>query len=159
MNTPKSPTPQVERGAWGGTCVNVGCVPKKIMSNAANLATGFHFASDYGFSGDSAPRFDLAALKRARDDYVKRLNAIYERNLKSAGVATFLSSATLADAHTVRLEDGALLQVRVPTTQVDSAGQSATIMSRGRHPAQPAQPSHNPAPPFALLRVCRPTTS
>jgi pyruvate/2-oxoglutarate dehydrogenase complex dihydrolipoamide dehydrogenase (E3) component len=120
VGIPKPPTPQVERGAWGGTCVNVGCVPKKIMSNAANLATDLHFAGDYGFCGDSTPRFDLAALKRARDDYVKRLNAIYERNLKSAGVATFLSSASLADAHTVRLEDGTLLQVRVPATQQQS---------------------------------------
>ena len=76
----------IEPGRLGGTCVNVGCVPKKVMWNAASVALSLADASDYGFHvtvGDN----DWQALKRKRDAYVLRLNGIYERNLAAKGVA------------------------------------------------------------------------
>ncbi len=75
----------VEAGRLGGTCVNVGCVPKKVMFNAASVAESLDEAPDYGFSLTRSG-FDLARLKRSRDDVVSKLNAIYQRNLEVDGV-------------------------------------------------------------------------
>jgi glutathione reductase (NADPH) len=69
-----------ESARLGGTCVNVGCVPKKVMWNAAEIAHAAHDGSGYGFTA-TAPVHDWSALKRARDAYVERLNGIYEQNL------------------------------------------------------------------------------
>ncbi|MBN1237611.1 MAG: glutathione-disulfide reductase [Gammaproteobacteria bacterium] len=71
-----------EPARLGGTCVNVGCVPKKVMWNAAELAHAIASARDYGFDVEpGALRHDWATLKRGRDAYVERLNGIYARNL------------------------------------------------------------------------------
>jgi len=82
-----------ERGRLGGTCVNAGCVPKKVMWNAAQIRHALELAGDYGFDldaragpGSGPGRVDWAALKRARDGYVARLNRIYADNLDAAGV-------------------------------------------------------------------------
>lgn len=75
----------VEGGRLGGTCVNVGCVPKKVMWNASHLASTLGQAKEYGFDID-INHFDWATLKVARDRYVGRLNAIYQRNLENADV-------------------------------------------------------------------------
>ncbi|MDE2304964.1 MAG: glutathione-disulfide reductase [Gammaproteobacteria bacterium] len=75
----------IEHQRLGGTCVNVGCVPKKVMWNAAQIAAAIGDAADYGF--DVAPGgHDWLALKGRRDGYVARLNAIYERNLAARKV-------------------------------------------------------------------------
>ncbi len=93
----------IEKAKLGGTCVNVGCVPKKVMWNAATLSETFHDAKHYGFeNGESvAKSFDWAKLKKARDDYVKRLNGIYENGFKNAGVEYIRGTATFCDEHTV----------------------------------------------------------
>jgi glutathione reductase (NADPH) len=70
----------IEMGRLGGTCVNVGCVPKKIMWTAAQFAHGFEDAVGYGFSVPSHT-LDWAKLKTARDGYVGAMNAAYERYL------------------------------------------------------------------------------
>ena len=75
----------IEAGRLGGTCVNVGCVPKKIMWNGANLAHAIEDAADYGFSVGSV-QFDWAHLKRNRDRYVADMNSHYERTLTRSGV-------------------------------------------------------------------------
>src|SRR6187399_1757908 len=62
----------VEAGALGGTCVNVGCVPKKLSWHAASLAESLGDARDYGFDLE-VKGFDLGRLRRARDAYVERL--------------------------------------------------------------------------------------
>jgi glutathione reductase (NADPH) len=90
----------IEAHRLGGTCVNVGCVPKKVMWNAASVALALGDAQDYGFDVKLGAN-DWAALKRKRDAYVLRLNGIYERNLEAKGVvyvrgaARFVSSNTL----------------------------------------------------------------
>ncbi|KAF2256621.1 glutathione reductase-like protein [Trematosphaeria pertusa] len=71
----------VESNRMGGTCVNVGCVPKKVTWNAAAIAETFKDAKAYGFGGYDMPTFDWPLFKKKRDAYVKRLNGIYERNL------------------------------------------------------------------------------
>lgn len=74
-----------EHGRLGGTCVNVGCVPKKVMWNAAHLAHAIDDAAHYGFRLTKQGH-DWPLLKRGRDAYVERLNEIYERNLHNRSV-------------------------------------------------------------------------
>lgn len=97
----------LERSRLGGTCVNVGCVPKKVMWNAASLAHGFHDAKEYGFQFADTEH-DWAALKARRDAYVLRLNGIYERNLAKKGVEYVPENGVFADANVVRAGDRTL---------------------------------------------------
>jgi len=87
----------VEHGPLGGTCVNVGCVPKKIMWYAADHAHHLAHASDYGFDVD-VNGHDWAALKSGRDAYVRRLNDIYESNLDKSGVMYIAGTASFVNA-------------------------------------------------------------
>jgi glutathione reductase (NADPH) len=95
-------TAVIEPHRLGGTCVNVGCVPKKIMWNAAGVALSLHDAADYGFDAEVRGS-DWGALKRKRDAYVLRLNGIYERNLSAKGVVHVRGAARFVDAHTVEV--------------------------------------------------------
>jgi glutathione reductase (NADPH) len=90
----------VEPGPLGGTCVNLGCVPKKIMWNAADLGGALHDAQDYGFELEVSGH-DWAHLKHARDAYVHRLNGLYAANLAKRGVELVVARASLAGAHEV----------------------------------------------------------
>ena len=93
----------VESGPLGGTCVNVGCVPKKVMWYAASLAHALHDAPDYGFDV-AVTGHDWPRLKAARDQYVKRLNGIYARNLDKRGVDLVRGTARFLDATTVDVD-------------------------------------------------------
>jgi glutathione reductase (NADPH) len=95
-------TAVIEPHRLGGTCVNVGCVPKKVMWNAAGVALSLHDAADYGFDA-KVGMSDWAELKRKRDAYVLRLNGIYERNLAAKGVAYVRGFARFLDARTVEV--------------------------------------------------------
>jgi len=75
----------VEGGRIGGTCVNVGCVPKKVMWNTSTIADKLRDAPGYGFTLDGT-RFDWPTIKRARESYIERLNGIYDSNLEKSGV-------------------------------------------------------------------------
>jgi glutathione reductase (NADPH) len=86
-----------EPARLGGTCVNVGCVPKKVMWNAAELAAALAHAPHYGFDV-RASGHDWPKLKRGRDAYVLRLNGIYERNLDKKGIVTVRAAVTLVSA-------------------------------------------------------------
>ena len=92
----------VEAGRLGGTCVNVGCVPKKIMWNAATLADHLADAPDYGFDVE-VRGFDWARLKAGRDATVARLNGVHERALAVAGVELVRGLARFVDGHTVEV--------------------------------------------------------
>jgi glutathione reductase (NADPH) len=88
----------VERGRMGGTCVNVGCVPKKVMWNAAMVAEILHDMENYGFGkGEEAVgTFSWKFLKERRDAYVKRLNGIYDTNLGNSAVDKLEGVASLS---------------------------------------------------------------
>ena len=94
----------IESGRLGGTCVNVGCVPKKVMWNAASLAHGLEMAGDYGFKL-SRHGFDWPVMKKKRDDYIVRLNEIYQRNLDLDEIKMFQGHGRLVDAHTIEVVD------------------------------------------------------
>ena len=93
----------VEYGPLGGTCVNVGCVPKKVMWYAAHHAHGFHHAADYGFD-IAVNGHDWTGLKERRDAYIERLNGIYERNLDKRGVTFLRGRARFVDANTLDID-------------------------------------------------------
>lgn len=92
-----------EERFWGGTCVNVGCVPKKIMVNAAEYGSWLEESAAFGWDvpGVRDRTFDLAKLAAARDAEVARLNGIYKKMLAGAGCTVFDARATLLDAHTL----------------------------------------------------------
>lgn len=94
----------IEQARLGGTCVNVGCVPKKIMWFAAATADAIHSASNYGFDV-SLNGFNWNKLKQKRDTYIERLNSIYANNLNNNGVDYFKGNAFFIDAHTIQVGD------------------------------------------------------
>jgi glutathione reductase (NADPH) len=92
----------VESHRLGGTCVNVGCVPKKVMWNAAEVAHALHDAHDYGFDLTLLGH-DWAQLRRKRDEYILRLNGIYERNLANRKVTLLRGRARLVAADAIEV--------------------------------------------------------
>jgi glutathione reductase (NADPH) len=84
----------IESGPLGGTCVNVGCVPKKIMWNAASIRHVIGEASGYGFSV-TTDGHDWVGLKAKRDAYVERLNGIYAGNLAKRDIQVFTGHGRL----------------------------------------------------------------
>ncbi|MDP9066492.1 MAG: glutathione-disulfide reductase [Pseudomonadota bacterium] len=92
----------IESHRLGGTCVNVGCVPKKIMWNAAGVALALEDAGDYGFEVLVGGN-DWTMLKRKRDAYIGRLNGIYARNLEAKGIANLQGAARFVAPHVVEV--------------------------------------------------------
>ncbi len=88
----------------GGTCVNVGCIPKKLYSYAAHYAEAFEESHGFGWVGE-APKFNWDTLKANRAKEISRLNSIYINLLDSAGVKIIKGWARLLDAHTVEVGD------------------------------------------------------
>jgi glutathione reductase (NADPH) len=86
----------------GGTCVNVGCIPKKLYSYAAHYAEAFEESHGFGWEGAS-PTFNWNTLKANRAKEIARLNGIYINLLDSAGVKIIKGWARLLDPHTVEV--------------------------------------------------------
>ncbi len=84
----------------GGTCVNVGCVPKKLMSYGSHYHEDFADAAGFGWSVGTTS-FDWPTLIARKNTEIERLNSIYGKLLNGAGVELMLGRATLVDAHTV----------------------------------------------------------
>ena len=116
----------IESHRLGGTCVNVGCVPKKVMWNAAQLAHAAHDAHDYGFDL-TLLRHDWALLKRKRDAYIERLNGIYAANLEHRGVSLLRARATLSAERTVTAADREYRAEHI-------------VLATGGHPVVPSIP-------------------
>lgn len=93
-----------EGSRLGGTCVNVGCVPKKVMYNASHVGEMVDFAPAYGFPGVSRKEFDFKQFKVKRDAYIERLNGIYQRNLAKDNIEIVNAFAKFVDSHTVEAD-------------------------------------------------------
>ena len=94
----------------GGTCVNVGCIPKKLYSYAAHFAESFEESHGFGWEGE-APMFNWATLKANRKREIARLNGVYLKLLAGTGVRVLNGYARLVDEHTVEVDvlaDGAV---------------------------------------------------
>lgn len=92
----------IESHKLGGTCVNVGCVPKKVMWTTSRIAEVLHDAPDYGFSIDNKG-FDWSKIKSARDAYIARLNGIYQTNLDNANVVYISGHAEFTSPDSVQV--------------------------------------------------------
>lgn len=101
----------IEEKKLGGTCVNVGCVPKKIMWYGAQIAETFHqFGEDYGFKTTDL-NFDFATLRRNREAYIDRARSSYDGSFKRNGVDLIEGHAEFVDSHTVSV-NGELIRAK-----------------------------------------------
>lgn len=119
----------VESKAMGGTCVNVGCVPKKVMWYASDMATKLKLAGDYGFKNAIGLNleFDWPTFKSKRDAYVHRLNGIYERNLNKEGVDYVYGFARFnkdGKIEVVSKEDGSIKTFTADKVLIATGGRS-----------------------------------
>lgn len=92
----------IEAKYLGGTCVNVGCVPKKAMWFAGQIADAFKYAEDYGFSADVKP-LDWSKLVASREAYIKRIHGSYDRVLAKNNISVINGYARFIDANTVEV--------------------------------------------------------
>ena len=117
----------IEEKKLGGTCVNVGCVPKKIMWYGAQIAETFHqFGEDYGFKTTDL-NFDFATLRRNREAYIDRARSSYDGSFKRNGVDLIEGHAEFVDSHTVSV-NGELIRAK------------HIVIATGAHPSIPNVP-------------------
>ena len=95
----------LEPGALGGTCVNVGCVPKKALWYAAQLAQEQRLAVDYGFASTPGP-LDWEHFRLLRQNYIDRIRQRYATRLAEAGVQVFAEAGRFVSAGTVATSSG-----------------------------------------------------
>ena len=91
-----------EMDRMGGTCVNVGCIPKKLFAYGSHFSYDLEDARGYGWS--TQPSFDWATLLANKDREIARLNGIYRGLLERAEVDLFKGRARLLDPHTVEVD-------------------------------------------------------
>mgnify|MGYP003583474558 CR=1 FL=1 len=111
----------------GGTCVNVGCVPKKAMWLAAEVAAKIKLAPTLGFPVSPAA-LNWAEFIVHRERYIEGIHASYRRRLDAAGIAVIPMRAHFVDARTVECENGARL------------GAQRILIATGGHPVRPDIP-------------------
>ena len=101
----------IEEKKLGGTCVNVGCVPKKIMWYGAQIAEAIqHYGPDYGFTSENQ-QFDFATLRKNREAYIDRARSSYDGSFKRNGVELIEGRAHFVDKHTVEV-NGELIRAK-----------------------------------------------
>ena len=93
----------VEGSRWGGTCVNLGCVPKKLLGYGSEFHSHFRDAIGYGWDLDT-PSFDWQRLIRNKDREIARINRVYEQLLDKAGVTWISAQASFAGPNEISLE-------------------------------------------------------
>ncbi len=96
----------------GGTCVNVGCVPKKLFVYASHFAEEYEQARGFGWS-EVQTEFDWQTLRDNKDKEIARLNGIYKGLLDNAGVTHFDGRARIVDAHTISINDQQLTAEKI----------------------------------------------
>ena len=117
----------IEEKKLGGTCVNVGCVPKKIMWYGAQIAEAYHqFGTDYGFTNKDL-NFDFTTLRRNREAYIDRARSSYDGSFKRNGVDLIEGRAEFVDSHTVRVNDELIRAKHI-------------VIATGAHPSIPNIP-------------------
>ncbi len=121
----------VEARHLGGTCVNVGCVPKKLLVCASSFADHYREASGFGWTTEQSS-FDWARLIANKDREIKRLNAIYRGLLEDAGVELFEGRAHLIDRDRVEIDLGDRIRRQV--------GAENILVATGSWPHRPQIP-------------------
>jgi len=101
-----------EERYYGGTCVNVGCVPKKLFVYASHFSEEFEIARSFGWSMEEV-QFSWQRLIKNKNDEINRLNGVYERILDSNGVEIIDGRARLVDEHTITINDRQITAERI----------------------------------------------
>ncbi|SEP57326.1 glutathione-disulfide reductase [Basfia succiniciproducens] len=123
----------IEAKHLGGTCVNVGCVPKKVMFYGAHIADAInHYAEDYGFDV-SVNKFDFAKLVESRQAYIGRIHTSYGNGLSKNKVDVFNGFARFVDAKTVEVsyEDGSSEQITADHILIATGGRPSIPNVKG----------------------------
>ena len=123
----------IEAKHLGGTCVNVGCVPKKVMFYGAQIAEAIHhYAPDYGFNV-SVNRFDFAKLVESRQAYIDRIHTSYNNVLAKNNVDVLNGFAKFVDAKTVEVfyADGSSEQVTADHILIATGGRPTIPAVKG----------------------------
>jgi len=97
---------------YGGTCVNVGCVPKKLFVYASHFAEEFATAREFGWTIENT-HFDWHKLLTSKNREIERLNGVYKRILEGAGVVIMDGHATIADEHTININGEKITAERI----------------------------------------------
>ena len=118
----------LEPGELGGTCVNVGCVPKKAMWLAADLSGRIGLAAAMGFDVPVRPSLDWKELVVHRQAYIANIHTSYLKRLDENNVVRVPRRGRLVDAHTVECSDG----VRISAAHI--------LIATGAHPQRPDIP-------------------
>ena len=101
----------IEENLLGGTCVNVGCVPKKIMWYGAQLADAIYkYAPSYGYTAEQVT-FDFKTLRKSREAYIERARNSYQGSFVRNGVENIKGHATFVDTNTVQV-NGELIKAK-----------------------------------------------
>jgi len=96
----------------GGTCVNVGCVPKKLFVYASHFSEDFETAGSFGWHIQNS-KFDWPQLLKNKNTEIERLNDVYQQILDSAGVETITGRATLMNEHSVSINGEIITAERI----------------------------------------------
>jgi glutathione reductase (NADPH) len=115
-----------EERFWGGTCVNIGCVPKKLLVQAGEYGGWADDAAGFGWTIQKGPH-DWAKLIAAKDREIDRLEGIYRKLLNGAGARIFDGRATFVDAHTIEVNGERVTAERI-------------VIATGGHPERPNIP-------------------
>jgi glutathione reductase (NADPH) len=121
----------------GGTCVNVGCVPKKLFVYGSHFSEEFKDAEGFGWAPipDSAQRHDWPKLIANKNAEISRLNGIYRRLIEGAGAKIFDKRAMLRDAHTIELRDP-----KNPSSPAETVTADKILIATGGWPTKPEIP-------------------
>ena len=125
----------VESRHWGGTCVNLGCVPKKLMVQASEFGDMVDDSHGFGWNTRRGTH-DWATLMAAKDREITRLNGIYVSMLEKAGVTLFTGHASLTGPRSVRITPTALAP-DAPTREVTA---QRIVIATGSTPTRPSFP-------------------
>ena len=119
----------IEKGAWGGTCLNRGCIPTKTLFAVANLATQVQEASTFGVNINGETTIDYSQVLSHKTSVIQQLTGGIAQLLKANGVDTFNGTATLANKNTVVVSrsDGTTEQLHAKNI----------IIATGSEPAEP----------------------
>lgn len=115
----------------GGTCVNVGCVPKKLMAYAADYAAHFEDARGYGWDIPDTT-FSWNDFVARKNNEIERLNGIYRNILQNAGVAIISEYASFIDEHTIQLGERTVTADKI-LIATGGRARSADFIAGGEH--------------------------
>jgi glutathione reductase (NADPH) len=115
-----------EERFWGGTCVNIGCVPKKLLVQAGEYGAWAEDAAGFGWTIEKGPH-DWAKLIAAKDREIDRLEGIYRKLLANAGAQVFDARAVFVDPHTLDVGGQRITAKRI-------------VIATGGHPERPVLP-------------------